>query len=332
MRTQWPHIQLSFFLLLLLSGAILFLNGCSGLNSSKTTSSTSSSTGSIALSTASLSFSSQVVNTSSSKNLTVTNTGTGALTLSMVSVTGVFSETNNCPATLDSGADCTVSVSFAPTAVGTDTGTLSITTSSGSQQVSLLGTCVAAGQLVVNPSAIAFGSVTEGQNSSQTVTASNPGGQSITISAVSTSGSEFAVSGLSLQLVVAAGQSSSFSVSFDPATSGSVTGTVSLTNSGPVSDVTIALTGTGAAPMSGSHEVVLTWSGSSSQVTGYYTYRGSVSGGPYSKLTSAPIDLTSYTDQNVIGGNTYYYVVTAVDDAGLESSYSEQVEAVIPSS
>jgi fibronectin type 3 domain-containing protein len=76
--------------------------------------------------------------------------------------------------------------------------------------------------------------------------------------------------------------------------------------------------------------VVLGWSGGSSQVTGYYTYRGSVSGGPYSKLTSAPIDLTSYTDQSVIGGNTYYYVVTAVDDAGMESSYSEQVEAVIP--
>jgi len=330
MRTQWPRIKRSFFLLLLLGSTILVLNGCAGLSSSKTLSSSSSSTGSIAASTSSLSFPSQVVNTSSSKSLTLTNVGTSALSLSKISVTGAFSETNNCPTTLDTGADCTVTVSFAPTAVGTDTGTLTITGSSGSQQVGLLGTCVAAGQLVINPSALAFGSVTEGQSSSQTVTASNPGGQSITISAASTSGSEFAVSGLSLPLVLAAGQRSSFSVSFNPATSGSVTGTVSLTNSGTVSDVTIALSGSGVVPTSGSHEVVLAWSGGSSQVTGYYTYRGSVSGGPYSKLTSAPIDLTSYTDQSVIGGNTYYYVVTAVDDAGMESSYSEQVEAVIP--
>lgn len=332
MRAQWPYIKRSFFLLLLLSSTILVLNGCAGLSSSKTLSSSSTSTGSIALSTSSLSFPSQVLNTSSSKSLTLTNTGTAALTLSKTSVSGAFSETNNCPTTLDAGADCTITVSFAPTAVGTDTGTLTITGSSGSQQVSLLGTCVTAGQLVVNPSAIAFGSVTEGQSSSQTITASNPGGQSITISAASTSGSEFALSGLILPLVLAAGQSTSFSVSFNPATSGSVTGTASLANSGTVSDVTIELSGTGAVPASGSHEVVLTWSSSSSTVTGYYTYRGSVSGGPYSKLTSAPIDLTSYTDQNVIGGNTYYYVVTAVDDAGLESSYSEQVEAVVPAS
>jgi len=38
----------------------------------------------------------------------------------------------------------------------------------------------------------------------------------------------------------------------------------------------------------------------------------------------------SYTDSTVQSGQTYYYVTTAVDAAGLESSYSSQVHAVIP--
>ena len=332
MRTPWPCIKPSLLLLLLLSSTFLALNGCAGPSSSKALSSSSSSTGSIAVSTSSLSFPSQAIDTSASRSVALTNSGTSALSLIKISVTGVFSETNDCPATLDTGAGCTVTVSFAPTAVGTDTGTLTITGGSGSQQVSLLGTCVAAGQLAINPMAISFGNVTDGQSSSQTVTASNPGGESITISGVTTDGTGFAVSGLSLPLVLAAGQSTRFSVSFSPSMSGSVTGSVSLTNSGTVPDVSIALSGSGTVPASGSHQVVLTWSGSTSDVNGYYTYRGSVSGGPYNKLTSTPIDLTSYTDQNVTGGNTYYYVVTAVDGAGLESAYSEQVEAVVPAS
>jgi fibronectin type 3 domain-containing protein len=65
-------------------------------------------------------------------------------------------------------------------------------------------------------------------------------------------------------------------------------------------------------------------------VVGYNVYRGSQSGGPYSKLNSALDANTTDTDSSVAGGQTYYYVVTAVDSTGLESGYSNQVQAVIP--
>jgi fibronectin type 3 domain-containing protein len=39
---------------------------------------------------------------------------------------------------------------------------------------------------------------------------------------------------------------------------------------------------------------------------------------------------TSYTDSAVQNGQTYYYVVTAVDSAGVESAYSNQTQASIP--
>ncbi len=89
------------------------------------------------------------------------------------------------------------------------------------------------------------------------------------------------------------------------------------------------VTDTGPAP----HTVVLKWTAStSSNVIGYHIYRGTASGGPYTKLNVSPIAGTSYTDSAVQGGQTYYYVATAVDDRNTESVFSNEAQAVIPSS
>jgi fibronectin type 3 domain-containing protein len=58
-------------------------------------------------------------------------------------------------------------------------------------------------------------------------------------------------------------------------------------------------------------------------------YRSTISGSSYGLLASA-ISGTSYTDQTVQPGTAYYYVVTAVDAAGRESGYSNQIKATIP--
>ena len=77
---------------------------------------------------------------------------------------------------------------------------------------------------------------------------------------------------------------------------------------------------TASAPLSitvNAHSVFLSWDASSSQdVIGYNAYRGTNSGGPYTKLNSSLIATTSYTDQTVQSGYTYYYVTTAVDSPG----------------
>lgn len=85
------------------------------------------------------------------------------------------------------------------------------------------------------------------------------------------------------------------------------------------------VTGTGAV----AHSVSLNWTAStSSGVTGYKVYRGTASGGPYSLLTTVGTT-TSATDGSVTSGQTYYYVLTAVA-GGVESSYSNQAQAAIP--
>lgn len=80
------------------------------------------------------------------------------------------------------------------------------------------------------------------------------------------------------------------------------------------------------------HQASLSWAQSSSSgLTGNCVYRGTVSGGPYSQLTCSSSPVTSYIDTTVVGGATYYYVVTAVNGTE-ESAFSNQVQAVIPQS
>jgi hypothetical protein len=79
-----------------------------------------------------------------------------------------------------------------------------------------------------------------------------------------------------------------------------------------------------------SHSVALSWNASTSIVAGYNVYRSIVSGSQYAKLNSLPVSALNFTDTNVQSGNTYYYVTTAVDSTGAESSYSNQVSAPIP--
>lgn len=73
-------------------------------------------------------FSSQPVGTTSSaQTVTVTNSGTANLTITSIAATGAFRETNTCPASLAPQANCVISVVFAPTGVGTASGSLTIT-------------------------------------------------------------------------------------------------------------------------------------------------------------------------------------------------------------
>jgi len=78
------------------------------------------------------------------------------------------------------------------------------------------------------------------------------------------------------------------------------------------------------------HTVSLSWTASTSTVSGYNVYRSTTSGSGYSKISSALVASVNYTDSTVANGTTYYYVTTAVDDNGDESSYSNEASAVIP--
>jgi len=85
-----------------------------------------------------------------------------------------------------------------------------------------------------------------------------------------------------------------------------------------------------AATAQQAHSATLSWTASTSTVSGYNVYRGSVSGGPYTLVNTSLITVLTFTDSSVVAGQTYFYVATAVDGSGNESVYSNQVTAVIP--
>ena len=78
------------------------------------------------------------------------------------------------------------------------------------------------------------------------------------------------------------------------------------------------------------HSVSLSWAASTSaSVAGYNVYRATTSGGPYTKLNSLPVSITTFTDYAVQPGQTYYYVTTSVNSIGNESPYSNEAQAVV---
>jgi hypothetical protein len=85
---------------------------------------------------------------------------------------------------------------------------------------------------------------------------------------------------------------------------------------------------TGLTAIAGNQTVSLDWNNNSeSDMNGYNVYRSTTSGSGYTKLNGTLLSNSAYTDNSVINGTTYYYVVTAVDTLSNESGYLSQVSA-----
>jgi len=100
----------------------------------------------------------------------------------------------------------------------------------------------------------------------------------------------------------------------------------SVPSGGPDLTPPSAPTGLSASP--GNSQVSLDWNDNTEgDLAGYNVYRSTTAGGGYVKLNGALVTTSDYLDTAVINGITYYYVVTAVDEAQNESSYSGEVSA-----
>jgi Carbohydrate binding module (family 6)/F5/8 type C domain/Abnormal spindle-like microcephaly-assoc'd, ASPM-SPD-2-Hydin len=92
---------------------------------------------------ASLSFGSQAVgSTSAAKTVTVSNPNSTAVSVSQLAVSGPFGQTSTCGASIPANGSCTVSVTFAPTATGSASGSLTVASNAPSSPltVALSGT------------------------------------------------------------------------------------------------------------------------------------------------------------------------------------------------
>jgi len=75
---------------------------------------------------AKLTFPDTTVGSSSVLTATLTNTYSSAASITSVTITGHYTQTNNCGNTLAAGASCTLTVTFTPTKTGTQTGVITV--------------------------------------------------------------------------------------------------------------------------------------------------------------------------------------------------------------
>jgi len=182
--------------------------------------------------------------------------------------------------------------------------------------------------LSATPASVNFGNLAVNTSASQTVKVSNTGNAAISITQDTISGSAFST-GMTTPLTLNGGQSANVQIVFTPTTSGPASGSLVLsTNTTLV--LTIPLSGTGVTAQA--HSVDVSWNASSSSgVQGYNVYRGTTSGGPYTKISPTLSATTlTFTDTAPVSGSDYFYVVTAVDGSGTESAASNEVHVTIP--
>ena len=286
--------------------------------------------GQLAANPASLAFGSAQVGSSLTLTDSITNTGGSSVTISQATATGTgFSISGlNLPLTLNPGSSVTFSAVFAPQSAASASGGISVVSnaSNSTLNVSLSGTGTAPGTLAIAPTSLSFGNATVGTSVSQSSSLSATGA-SVTVSSASLSTAEFSLTGISLPVTIAAGQSVPVTVTFSPQSSGSASGVLTVASNGS-NTATQTLSGVGVAVQ---HSVSLSWTDTNSGVAGYNIYRGNSSGGPFSQINSGLDATPAYSDTSVVAGQTYYYVATAVNGSGAESAYSNEVEAVIPS-
>jgi hypothetical protein len=104
-------------------------------------------TSSVTLSASTLSFGNQTVGmTSATQPVTLTNSGASPLTVSSVSASGDFAETNSCTGTLPAGTNCIINVTYKPLAPGQSVGAITITDSAPGSPQSILLTGTGVGQ------------------------------------------------------------------------------------------------------------------------------------------------------------------------------------------
>jgi hypothetical protein len=141
-------------------------------------------------------------------------------------------------------------VTFTPTALGSASGTLSISDTSGTQTVTLSGNGV--GPLTLSPSSLVFSQVVGTTSAPQTVTATNQGTVSITISSVAISGAGFAISNNTCGTSLGVGASCAVSVTFAPMAIGNFNGALTFNDSAVGSPQTVSLQGSGTGVVSAS--------------------------------------------------------------------------------
>jgi hypothetical protein len=203
----------------------------------------------LSVSTTTLAFGNQMLNTSNAQRLTVTNTGTAPLTISSMSLAGTnagdFSQNNTCSSSIVGGSTCTITITFKPAALGSRSATLNVSSNGGTATTALSGTGTGTPNASLSTTSLNFGTLTLNTTGTQKLTLSNTGSAPLSISSIKIQGTnagDFSQSN-NCPSSLGAATACTISLAFRPTAVGTRTSSLGITSNGgsPV----VNLTGTG---------------------------------------------------------------------------------------
>lgn len=200
-------------------------------------------------SSSSLSFGLTSVGSNSTPQ-TITFSALGPVTISNISVTANFTETDDCPASMANGTICTMYVYFAPTASGTLNGSITVNSNGFFNPINTINLTGLGSSISLAGAPFSFGNqLVKTTSAAQTVTVTNSGTAAITMGAITLDETtDFAISTNTCPASGAklnAKASCTISVTFTPASTGAKKGAVIINDSDPSSPQLVGLTGTG---------------------------------------------------------------------------------------
>ena len=199
----------------------------------------------------SIQFPNQGVGTTSSAYTVTLKGGIVPLTISSIQASAPFAQTNNCGTTLAPSQNCTINVTFTPTASQNYSSSLVIADSATNspQSVALSGSGVEVIPITFSATQISFPDEAEGTTSTaHSITMTNHLPTAISISSIQTSApfAQTNTCGTSL----AGGASCTLNVTFSPSALQSYSGTMTITDNATGSPQVIGLAGNGVVPVS----------------------------------------------------------------------------------
>lgn len=194
-----------------------------------------------------------VGSTSSPQKLTVS--ALGSVTISNISVSTNFSESDNCPSVMTNGTTCTMYVYFAPTASGNLNGSVTINSNGFFNAVNTVNLSGLGGAISVTGAPFNFGNqLVKTTSTAKSATVKNTGTSAITMNGITlTDTTDYAISTNTCPAsgqTLAGGASCTINVTFTPASTGSKKGSVVINDTDPSSPQLIGLSGTGTSNVS----------------------------------------------------------------------------------
>jgi Viral BACON domain len=254
------------------------------------------------------------------QTLSISNTGGGTLSWSASPNTTWLAVS---PASGTGNGAVTVSATTGILTVGSYNGNINLSaTGASSMSVPVTFTVTEVPTISLSPASLTYTATQGAANpTNQTITVSNTGG---TLSWTTSDDAAW----LSVTPATGSGNGTlTASVNTASLATGTYTGTITVTASGATSR-TVGVTLTVNA--SASSSATLNWNANTeSDLAGYKVYRATASGAYGAPIATLPGNSTSYVANLLQVGTTYFFVVTAYDNAGNESLFSNEVSKSI---